>query len=194
MSHARITGKVLAIGGVKEKTIAAQRANIRHLVLPEENRRDFEELPAHIRRGLRVYFAADYSAVFDAAFGTAQGEPGIAHKHATKKSKKHDSDKLEDVEGEEEIQSPAVTRTPAASKTKSKSKRSPAKKKVVIRGATAENNGPLKAPPTLAAIADSAAKKAALKKGKRAAAKKMNQGRARVPSGAEIEKQGPEKK
>lgn len=39
-----LTGKVLPIGGVKEKTLAARRAGVKHLVFPEGNRRDWEEL------------------------------------------------------------------------------------------------------------------------------------------------------
>ncbi len=55
-----LTGHVLAVGGIREKVIAARRARIRELILPEDNRRDFEELPNHIREGLTVHFAARY--------------------------------------------------------------------------------------------------------------------------------------
>src|SRR5512135_3652706 len=40
-----LTGRVLPIGGVKEKTIAARRSGIKNLIFPEANRKDFEELP-----------------------------------------------------------------------------------------------------------------------------------------------------
>jgi ATP-dependent Lon protease len=58
-----LTGKVLPIGGVREKTIAAKRAGIFELILPEANRRDFEELPAYIRKGLNIYFVKQFAEV-----------------------------------------------------------------------------------------------------------------------------------
>jgi ATP-dependent Lon protease len=64
-----LTGEVLAVGGIREKVIAAKRAGIRELVLPEPNRRDYEELPDHIRKGLTVHFAARYGDVFEVVFG-----------------------------------------------------------------------------------------------------------------------------
>lgn len=39
-----LTGKVLPIGGVKEKTLAARRSGVKHLIFPEGNRRDWDEL------------------------------------------------------------------------------------------------------------------------------------------------------
>ncbi len=64
-----LTGRVMPIGGVKEKTIAAKRARIRHLVFPEGNRKDFDDLPAHIRRGLTPHFVKTFQDVADVAFG-----------------------------------------------------------------------------------------------------------------------------
>merc|ERR550514_2209547 len=55
-----LNGKVLPVGGIKEKTIAARRAGCTRLVFPEANRRDFEELPEYLREGLEVSYAADY--------------------------------------------------------------------------------------------------------------------------------------
>merc|ERR1719484_200145 len=59
-----LNGKVLAIGGVREKTIAARRAGCKALVFPKANRRDFDELPDYLKEGLEVHFATDYSDVF----------------------------------------------------------------------------------------------------------------------------------
>lgn len=64
-----LTGQVLAVGGIREKAIAAKRLGIRELVLPEDNRRDVEELPAHVRKGLTIHFASHYDDVFAVAFG-----------------------------------------------------------------------------------------------------------------------------
>ena len=49
-----LTGKVLPVGGIKEKTIAARRAGITCLVLPVGNKKDFEELPPYLKEGLEV--------------------------------------------------------------------------------------------------------------------------------------------
>ncbi len=63
-----LTGKVLPIGGVKEKVIAARRSGVKIVLMPKENERDFAELPDHVKKGMRVRFVADYSEVFDEAF------------------------------------------------------------------------------------------------------------------------------
>ena len=63
-----LTGKVLPIGGVKEKTIAARRVGITNLILPEDNRRDFEELQDHIKEGINVHYADYFDDVLAAAY------------------------------------------------------------------------------------------------------------------------------
>ena len=52
-----LRGKVLSVGGIKEKVMAAQRANIKTVVLPEGNRRDLTEVPAEVKEGLTFVFA-----------------------------------------------------------------------------------------------------------------------------------------
>ncbi|CAN0434805.1 unnamed protein product [Ectocarpus sp. 12 AP-2014] len=64
-----LTGKVLPVGGIKEKTIAARRAGVQCLVFPQGNKRDFEELPEYLKDGLEVHFASEYGDVFGVAFG-----------------------------------------------------------------------------------------------------------------------------
>ena len=64
-----LTGKVLPVGGIKEKTIAARRAGISCLILPQENKKDFDELPEYAKEGLEVHFCEEYDEVFDVAFG-----------------------------------------------------------------------------------------------------------------------------
>ncbi|MBS0620254.1 MAG: endopeptidase La [Verrucomicrobia bacterium] len=63
-----LTGKVLPIGGVKEKLIAAKRSGVKVLIFPKENRRDYDELPAHVKKGIRVHFVTHYDEVFHVAF------------------------------------------------------------------------------------------------------------------------------
>lgn len=63
-----LNGKVLAIGGVKEKTMAASREGIKKLIFPKANQKDIERLPDHIKEGLEFYFAEEYSDVFKIMF------------------------------------------------------------------------------------------------------------------------------
>ncbi|KAN0031403.1 hypothetical protein ACTFIV_005267 [Dictyostelium citrinum] len=63
-----ITGKVITIGGVKEKTIAAKRSGLTSLIFPVDNRTDFEELPIYIKNDVEVVFANEYKDVFEVAF------------------------------------------------------------------------------------------------------------------------------
>jgi len=63
-----LTGKVLAVGGIKEKVMAARRAGINCLILPAANERDFEEVPEYLKEDLEVHFAEDYDKVFEVAF------------------------------------------------------------------------------------------------------------------------------
>jgi ATP-dependent Lon protease len=63
-----LTGQVLPVGGIREKVIAARRVKINNLILPEANRRDFEDLPDYLREGLTVSFASHYGHVFERLF------------------------------------------------------------------------------------------------------------------------------
>ncbi len=63
-----LTGQVFPVGGIREKVIAARRAGIRELILPEDNRTDFEEVPEHIRKGLKVHFASVFEDVVPLLF------------------------------------------------------------------------------------------------------------------------------
>lgn len=53
-----LRGKVLAIGGVKEKVLAAHRAGSRVIILPEENRKDIDDIPANIRKELEFHLVS----------------------------------------------------------------------------------------------------------------------------------------
>jgi ATP-dependent Lon protease len=63
-----LTGKVLPIGGVKEKLIAAKRSGAKVLIFPKENQRDYDELPAHVKKGIKMHFVKTYREVFHVAF------------------------------------------------------------------------------------------------------------------------------
>jgi ATP-dependent Lon protease len=49
-----LRGRVLAIGGLKEKLLAALRGGIKTVLIPEENRKDLAEIPANIQEGLEI--------------------------------------------------------------------------------------------------------------------------------------------
>ncbi len=63
-----LTGSVLPIGGVKEKTIAARRAGLTALIFPHENKNDYEDLEDYLREGIEVHFVKEYPDVFKIAF------------------------------------------------------------------------------------------------------------------------------
>ena len=63
-----LTGRVLPVGGITEKIIAAKRSRVKHVILPEANRKDFDEIPEHVRKGMTPHFVADYKDVFDLVF------------------------------------------------------------------------------------------------------------------------------
>ncbi len=66
-----LRGNVLPIGGVKEKVLAARRAKIDTVILPEANRKNLEEVPKLFRKGLKFCFVSDVTEVFAIALGEA---------------------------------------------------------------------------------------------------------------------------
>ncbi len=63
-----LTGKVLPIGGLKEKILAAQRAKIKTIILPKDNEKDIREIPANIRRSLKFHPVKNMDEVIPLAF------------------------------------------------------------------------------------------------------------------------------
>jgi ATP-dependent Lon protease len=62
-----LRGRVLPVGGIKAKVLAAHRAGIRRVILPEKNQRDLDEIPKSVLNDLEVIFASDMSEVLAAA-------------------------------------------------------------------------------------------------------------------------------
>uniref|UniRef100_A0A8D8P8X3 Lon protease homolog, mitochondrial n=1 Tax=Culex pipiens TaxID=7175 RepID=A0A8D8P8X3_CULPI len=67
-----LMGKVLPVGGIKEKTIAAKRSGVNCIILPEENKKDYTDLPSFITDGLEVHFVDHYSDVYKIVFPQGQ--------------------------------------------------------------------------------------------------------------------------
>jgi len=67
-----LRGKVLPVGGIKEKVIAAKRAGVTTVILPKDNRKDFDDLPQLVKDDVTVHFAEDYKDVYNWAFLAAE--------------------------------------------------------------------------------------------------------------------------
>ena len=76
-----LSGKVLPVGGIKEKVLAAKRAGIKTIILPERNRKDLtEDIPAELRKGMSFIFAKDVQEVIDAALQPLGGDTPVKPK------------------------------------------------------------------------------------------------------------------
>ena len=67
-----LRGKVMPIGGVKEKTLAAQRAGIHTVILPARNMRDLEDIPKTVRKKVTFVFAEQIDEVLKVALEPAK--------------------------------------------------------------------------------------------------------------------------
>lgn len=67
-----LRGRVLPIGGLKEKLIAADRAGIKRVIIPEENRRDIDDVPASVLDKLEILYVSDAEEVLDIVLGEAE--------------------------------------------------------------------------------------------------------------------------
>ncbi|TRY70148.1 hypothetical protein TCAL_08724 [Tigriopus californicus] len=63
-----LRGKILPVGGIKEKVIAAKRAGVDTVILPNDNRKDFDDLPDVVKCDVNIHFADTYEDVFKVAF------------------------------------------------------------------------------------------------------------------------------
>jgi ATP-dependent Lon protease len=62
-----LRGKVLAVGGIKEKLLAAHRMGITNIVLPKDNEKDLTELPKDVQDALTIHLVESVDEVFDLA-------------------------------------------------------------------------------------------------------------------------------
>ena len=63
-----LTGRVLAVGGLREKAFAAYRARIQNVIIPKENLADIEEIPVEIRGKLKFLPVSEFAEVLDMGF------------------------------------------------------------------------------------------------------------------------------
>lgn len=70
-----LRGKVLPVGGIKEKVSAAHRVGIKTVVLPRQNQKDLEDVPASVRREIRFEFVDKVDEVFSIAFTNFKPKP-----------------------------------------------------------------------------------------------------------------------
>ena len=68
-----LRGRVLPIGGVKMKVLAAHRAGLTTVILPKRNERDLEELPQDVREAMRFVAVDRIDEAFAVAIGAADG-------------------------------------------------------------------------------------------------------------------------
>jgi ATP-dependent Lon protease len=63
-----LRGRITAIGGVKEKVIAALRSGIKDVILPEENRKDLEDIPEELQKELTFHFVKTFDEALEILF------------------------------------------------------------------------------------------------------------------------------
>ena len=77
-----LTGRVLPIGGIREKLLAAKRSGIERVILPKENQKDLHDLPLELLKSLELHFVSHVNEVFDLAI-----LPALKTTRSKKKSK-----------------------------------------------------------------------------------------------------------
>lgn len=81
--EATLRGRVLEIGGVKEKVLAAHRAGVKTVIMPHDNKKDLEDIPKNIQKALKFVFVKHVDEVLDVALSRKLG--GKSGQPATKK-------------------------------------------------------------------------------------------------------------
>ncbi len=87
-----LRGQVLAIGGVKEKVLAAHRNGLRTVILPKRNEQDLDDVPDEIRQSMKFIFAESVDEVINAALEKAKPVKKLTVKPQKKKNHKNESE------------------------------------------------------------------------------------------------------
>ncbi|OAA32384.1 ATP-dependent protease La [Moelleriella libera RCEF 2490] len=91
-----LTGKVLRIGGLREKTVAARRAGCKTVIFPKDNMSDWLELPENIKEGIEGHAVGWYHEVFDLVFKNLDRAQANKSRVVERKKKKDESDDEDD--------------------------------------------------------------------------------------------------
>jgi ATP-dependent Lon protease len=73
-----LTGRVLPIGGVKQKLLAAHRAGITTVLIPKRNEPDLEDVPENVREALEIHAVSDVREVLSRALEPANAPAAVA--------------------------------------------------------------------------------------------------------------------
>jgi ATP-dependent Lon protease len=76
-----LRGRVLPVGGIKEKVLAARRAGLKTVILPKRNEKDLDDLPDEARKDMQFIFAEQVSDVFNAALGDKRASASAGNGH-----------------------------------------------------------------------------------------------------------------
>jgi ATP-dependent Lon protease len=82
-----LRGLVLPIGGLKEKTLAAKRAGIKQVIVPQRNEKDMPDIPDEVRSTVKFHFVENIDQVLEIALGTRPARGSGATRTATAKAK-----------------------------------------------------------------------------------------------------------
>jgi ATP-dependent Lon protease len=83
-----LRGKVLPVGGIKEKVLAARRSGIKKVVLPKQNEKDLEEIPENVREKMTFYFVEWLDDIFRLTLGAKRRKSSHSSKNKRPKAKK----------------------------------------------------------------------------------------------------------
>jgi ATP-dependent Lon protease len=73
-----LTGRVLPIGGVKQKLLAAHRAGLTNVILPQRNAPDLDDVPESVRDQVRVHLVSDVTQVLELALAPTAESATVA--------------------------------------------------------------------------------------------------------------------
>ncbi len=82
-----LRGAVLPVGGIKEKVLAAYRAGIKTIILPEWNKKDMEDIPANVQKAVTFHFVGDMMDVLKLALEPGKEKPAVKKAAKAKSAK-----------------------------------------------------------------------------------------------------------
>jgi ATP-dependent Lon protease len=108
-----LRGKVLPVGGIKQKVLGAYRAGIKTVILPSENRKDLKEIPEEVRVKLTIKFASTVDEVLEAALQPATSRAGKGERSPAVKSRRAPATRKLAAPGRPVARRPAAARRAA---------------------------------------------------------------------------------